>query len=136
MIASTKLAIQAGLKNPQLYNVTHAIDDTKKGSNGGFSDAGNMYWADAAQALGFDGYNANLKASGTYSSSGSYDEIKNYINGGKHLVIFVNNTWVAVDEGRTLERGEVWAFSRVAEGLGKVTLHGLGFVTFECVGQI
>lgn len=110
IIASTKLAIQAGLKNPQLYNVTHAIDDTKKGSNGGFSDAGNMYWADAAQALGFDGYNANLKASGTYSSSGSYDEIKNYINGGKHLVIFVNNTWVAVDEGRTLERGEVWVW--------------------------
>lgn len=110
IIASTKLAIQAGLKNPQLYTVNNAIADTKKGSNGGFSEAGNMYWADAAQALGFDGYNANLLASGTYNSTSYYNTIKDYINAGKHLAIFVNNTWVAVDEAQTLEKGAVWVW--------------------------
>ena len=35
-----------------------------------------------------------------------------------------------------MKEAEVWAFNRVAEGLGKVTLCGLGFVSFECVGQI
>lgn len=111
IIASTKLAIQAGLKNPQLYNVNNAIADTKTGSNGGFSTDGNMYWADAAQALGFDGYNANLKASGSYSVSSTKSELINYINQGKHLVIYVNNTWVAVDEGKTLDTNEIWVWS-------------------------
>ena len=110
IIASAKLAIQAELKNPQLYNINNAIADTKKGSNGGFSSEGNMYWADAAQALGFDGYNANLLASGSYSSTDYYENIKSYINAGKHLVIFVNNTWVAVDEAQTLEKGAIWVW--------------------------
>lgn len=116
-IAATKLSIQAGLKNPQLYNVNSAIADIKKGSNGGFSTAGNMYWADAAQALGFDGYNANLKASGTYSSTGTYSEIVSNINAGKHMVILVSDsthsntdTWVAVDEARTLNTGYIWVW--------------------------
>lgn len=116
VIASTKLAIQAGLKNPQLYNINHAVADIKKGSNGGFSDAGNMYWADAAQALGFDGYNANLKASDTYSSTVTYNEICGYINSGKHLLILVHDNdhnsdiWTAVDEGRTLSSGYIWVW--------------------------
>ncbi|MCR5653871.1 MAG: CHAP domain-containing protein, partial [Ruminococcus sp.] len=116
-IAATKLSIQAGLKNPQLFNVNNAIADIKTGSNGGFSTAGNMYWADAAQALGFDSYNANLLSSGTYSSTGYYDTIKNYINAGKHMVILVsdsthgnNDTWVAVDEARTLSSGYIWVW--------------------------
>ena len=110
VIAATKLAIQADLKNPQLYNINNVVADIKKGSNGGFSASGSMYWADAAQALGFDGYNANLKASGSYSSTGTYSEIVDYINTGKHMVILVDNKWVAVDEARTLERGAIWVW--------------------------
>ena len=117
VIASTKLAVQAGLKNSQLYDVNSAIDDIKKGSNGGFSDAGNMYWADAAQALGFSGYNANLKASGTYSSSDSYSEIVSNINAGNHMLILVEDSthnnkeiWTAVDEARTLNSGHIWVW--------------------------
>lgn len=109
IIAATKLAIQAGLKNSSLYNVNSAIEDTKKGANGGFSDAGNMYWADAAQALGFSGYNANLKASGPYSSTECYSEIVGYINEGKHMVIKVGDNWYAVDEGKTkANNGHIW----------------------------
>ncbi len=123
IIASTKLAIQAGLKNPQLYNINTAISDTKKGANSGFSGAGNMYWADATQALGFDSYNANLLSSGTYSSTGYYNTIKNYINEGKHLVILLNDNkthngeeiWAAVDEARTLSSGYVWVWRSNAD---------------------
>ena len=124
IMAATKLAIQAGLKNPQLYTVNNAIEDTKKGSNGGFSDAGNMYWADASQALGFDGYNANLLSSGTYSSTGYYNTIKNYINAGKHMAILVNDNthngneiWVAVDEARTLSTGYIWVWRSNADAV-------------------
>lgn len=123
IIASTKLAIQAGLKNPQLYNINSAITDTKKGANSGFSSAGNMYWADAAQALGFDSYNANLLSSGTYSSIGYYNTIKDYINAGKHMVILLNDDkthngeqiWVAVDEARTLSSGYIWVWRSNAD---------------------
>ena len=31
-----------------------------------------------------------------------------------------------------MKEAEVWALNRVAEGLGKFTLCGLGFVSFEC----
>ena len=124
VIAATKLAIQAGLKNSQLYDINSAVEDIKKGSNGGFSDAGNMYWADAAKALGFDGYNANLKPSGTYSSTGSYSEIVGYINSGKHMLILVddsthgnNETWVAVDEARTLSSGYIWVWRSNADAV-------------------
>lgn len=123
IIASTKLAIQAGLKNSQLYNVNNAIADTKKGSNGGFSDAGNMYWADAASALGFDSYNANLLSEGNYSSTDYYETIKGYINAGKHLVIKVYDSakgtdiWVAVDEGRTLSSGYIWVWRSNIDGV-------------------
>lgn len=110
IIASTKLAIQAGLKNASVYDVTNAIADTKKGSNGGFSDAGNMYWADATEALGFESYNANLLLSGSYSVDDKQSELVNYINQGKHLLIYVNNTWVAVDEARTKRTNEIWVW--------------------------
>ncbi len=117
VLASTKLAIQAGLwsENTQSGNnsVNRAVSAIQNYTSGGVVGD----WGDIKTAFGFQSYNnalmgssENLTATMDTSLSANVTNIINYLNEGYYLVIRVNSSvgWVAVDTDKTLSTGEIY----------------------------
>ena len=117
VLASTKLAIQAGLwsENTQSGNnsVNRAVSAIQNYTSGGVVGD----WEDIKTAFGFQSYNnalmgssENLTATMDTSLSANVTNIINYLNEGYYLVIRVNSSvgWVAVDTDKTLSTGEIY----------------------------
>ncbi len=110
--AIAKLAIQAGLKDQDEWDVTNAAWE-------GFDSSGNISYTSVANNIGLTDYTSPT----TYTNTAIYRLVlKEY-----HLALKITHTskasaasskstpntmneWVAVDEAKTLETGEIWVW--------------------------
>ena len=106
--AVTKLAIQAGLRDPHDFDIGDMA--TLLTSNSGYSGSAIVWSAPTKASLNLFSSYAVKQNTGTYTSSSNYSTLINYINQGWHLVIQVTTStggtnYVAVDEKLTLASG-------------------------------
>ena len=110
--AITKLAIQAGLRDAEDFNVGSMA--TLLTENNGYVGSSIKWKTPAESSLNLFSEHSILQArkanDGTYNSSSNYSALRGYINNGWHLVIHVQTSngtdnYVAVDEERTLASG-------------------------------
>ena len=103
--ATTKLIIQAGLKNARSFNVGSFV--SWMNDYGGFTASGDMYWG-VPDAFGFTNH-GDILPYGEYSSSTYNNQLLNWIASGFHLILSVNDSghYVAVDEAKSLSTGQI-----------------------------
>ena len=105
-----KTIIQAGLRDPGEFDVGTLVKWMN--ANGGFSGA-NLIWAkptELVEELSYEGTLLGTRSPTAYYSSEEYnDQLLSWIREGYHLIIAVKSQghWVAVDEARSLETGEI-----------------------------
>ena len=110
--AITKLAIQAGLRSEETFNIGSMA--TLLTANNGYSGSSIKWKAPSETSVDlFNNYavkQAPKANNATYNSSGNYSTLIGYLNDGWYLVIHVKTSkgidnYVAVDKDRTLADG-------------------------------
>ena len=117
VLASTKLAIQAGLWSSDTINNENSVNRAKAAianyASGGVVDD----WNDIKTAFGFNSVNSALIGSSSdrtakinTSDTSRISNIIGYLNEGYYLAIRINSSvgWVAVDTEKTLAAGEIY----------------------------
>ena len=106
--AITKLIVQSELKSSSSFTPKTLV--TWLNNNGGFTSSAALYWAKPAEYVSGLSYYGNLLNYSTYTSSKYNSQFISWINSGYHMVVQVKSGghWVAIDELKTLESGEVY----------------------------
>lgn len=105
--AITKVIIQAGLEDPQEFNIGTFVKSLN--SIGGFSSQGGIDWYAPQRVVNGLAYEGKTDVSASVKNSESV--IMDYVRRGYHLVIEVNSGsthYVAVDNELSLSTGEVY----------------------------
>lgn len=133
--AVTKLILQSGLRSPDSFHVGTFVKWLN--ANNGFSGAGLKWGAPGKMVEGFEFVDASSSYSRT--ASGCREDVLDWIRKGYHIALAVKNNghWVAVDNLKTLETGEVYIWDSIfpetntnitlAEVYGKVS----GYLIFS-----
>ena len=104
----TKLIIQCGLRNQYEFDVATLVNWLN--NNNGFDSVGGLYWSKPCQLISGFTNCGELVTESTYSSSSYNSQIISWIEQGYHMTIRVGGSehWVAVDEAKSLETGQVY----------------------------
>lgn len=133
--AVTKLILQSGLRSPDSFNVGTFVKWLN--ANNGFSGAGLKWGAPGKMVEGFRFVDSSSSYSRT--AAGCREDVLEWIRKGYHISLAVQNNghWVAVDNLKTLETGEVYIWDSIfpetntnitlAETYGKVS----GYLIFS-----
>ncbi len=117
-----KLLIQAEFRNADSFNIADLANWLN--SNSGYDSSGNLYWAKVSTyAPGFSFY-GNLLNYSSYDSEEYNSKLIDWINAGYHMALQVKSGghWIAVDEEKTLSRGQVYIMDSTIEPRADLTL--------------
>lgn len=129
--ATTKLIIQAGLKNASSFNVGSFV--TWMNNYGGFTASGDMYWG-VPEAYGFTNH-GDILPYDEYSSSAHNNLLLSWIRSGFHLILSVNDRghYVAVDEAKSLSTGQVYIMDSLSHTANADVALSSRYATFNSV---
>ena len=116
-MAVTKMAIQAGVKNPSTFNVATFVE--LMNANNGYTSERDLKWNVAGNVVGLTDCGF-LTTSGNHYLDSYTQSVISWINQGYHLILNVptsNGHWVVVDEEMTLSTGQVCIMDNGYNGL-------------------
>ena len=122
--AVLKLGIQAGLKNPDNYNVGTFVNEGK--TNGSFSSGGGIVWSAAGGTVGLTYFYYGLTVNGQdqrYYLSENTSKVLGWLKEGYHIVLWVpspigtsSGHYVAIDEYNSSINNEIWIMDNEYNG--------------------
>ncbi len=124
VLASTKLAIQAGLWSEETIEGVNSVNRAKSKIANYTPEGVVNDWNDIKTAFGFNSYDnalmgsaSNTTATMSTSLAENQATVIGYLNAGYYLAIRVNSSvgWVAVDTEKTLSTGEVYIMRSTAD---------------------